>query len=271
MNEKHYANYHSHTYLCGHAQGTILETIIQAKKTGLTILGISEHAPMENLRNVNSRLTKEAYQVYLKELNEGLDYAKGINIKFYKGLEVEYYKHLNVYDEFLNDLDYLVLGHHYIMDNNSYKSTFRLDNIDDIKQYVLEVVEALKTGYFNLLAHPDLCFHNIENPTDEMYELMESIIDTAILYDIPLELNANGIRKSKNKDNNLDYNKFKYPRIKFFEMVAKKKAKVIISSDSHNINDLNDWAVLEAYKFAEKLNLNLIYELNMDYRRKLKD
>ena len=51
-------------------------------------------------------------------------------------------------------------------------------------------------------------------------------------------------------------------------MVAKENAKVIISSDAHSPEQLNDHFIQEAYQFAHNLNLNLINTLNMSYYHK---
>ena len=41
-----YANYHTHTFRCHHANGTEREYIEQAIERGLHTLGFSDHAPM---------------------------------------------------------------------------------------------------------------------------------------------------------------------------------------------------------------------------------
>lgn len=268
MLEKHKNNYHTHTYLCGHATGTPNDLVLEAKKKGLVELGISEHAPMANLKNINSRIKEEDYQTYHKLLAEADKLAKLNNIKLYKGLEIEYYPHLNVYEHYLKELDYLILGQHYIYHNGKYTRSFNFNTIDEIIIYRDSIIEAINTGYFNLICHPDLCYNNIKNPTDEMYEVMRPLIKRAKELDIPLELNANGIRKCLRDNGVIDSSLFKYPRIKFFEMVAEENAKVIISSDSHKVEALLDYAVEECYKIAEELGLNLVYDLDMNYYKK---
>lgn len=270
MIKKHIANYHSHTYLCGHANGSPKDYVLEAIDKNIKELGISEHAPMANLRNRNSRLKEEDYQKYHKLLNEAKTLANIHNINFYKGMEIEYFPHIKVYEDYLKEVDYLILGQHYIIKDGKYKSTYKLNSLEDIKIYKETVIKGLKTGYFNMLCHPDLCFFNIKEPTNEMYEELREVIKVANELKIPLELNANGFRRSKREDNNpnLSYDKLKYPRPKFFKMVKEENAKVIVSSDAHRIKDLNDYAILESYKFAKKYQLNLIYKLNMNYYKK---
>src|SRR5690554_7066699 len=74
------------------------------------------------------------------------------------------------------------------------------------------VMKALKSGYFNMLCHPDLCYFNIDNPTDEMYEALRPVIKLAKELDIPLELNANGIRRAVLEGKVTEFSNIKYPR-----------------------------------------------------------
>lgn len=263
MKNKHKNNYHSHTYLCGHAKGNPIEYVNEAIKNNFESIGISEHAPMAMLRNINSRLTKEDYILYLKLLKEAKEYGSNNGIKVYSGLEIEYYKEFDFYQTFLNELDYLILGQHYIKRDGKYKSAFRFDDFIDVKLYVKAVIDGLESGYFKFLCHPELCLYNLDNYTDEMYDELEKIVDIAIKYDIPLEVNANGIRKSFKEHGKIDYNLFRYPNYKFFEMVSRKNAKVIIQSDAHKVEFTNDWALEEAYKFAQQLGLNVINKIEI--------
>src|SRR5690554_4069556 len=156
MNKKF--NFHGHTYLCGHAGGSPIDYVKEALKRNFSVLGISEHAPMPNLFNKNSRLEMKDYDLYFKLLDEAEDYAKLHGLKFYRAFEIEYFKELDVYEKYLDRVDYLILGQHYIVKNGHLKSTFGLDSLEDIKIYAKTVIEALNTGYFSMLCHPDLCF-----------------------------------------------------------------------------------------------------------------
>src|SRR5690554_1276494 len=251
-------NYHGHTYLCGHAVGNPIDYVNEAIKQELTHLGITEHAPMPNLNHPNVRLSMSDYNLYFSLLEDAKKLADAHHIKFYKGFEIEYFKEIDVYQTYLKDVDYLILGQHFIVKDGQLKSTYTFDSIEDIRIYVDTIIEAIETGYFNLICHPDLCFYNIKNPTPKMYEALRPLIKRAKELDIPLELNANGIRRALYEEYNQDKDNYRYPRKKFFQMVFEEGAKVIVSSDCHNTNSLYDWAMDEAYLFAESLNLNLV-------------
>ncbi|MFA5692660.1 MAG: PHP domain-containing protein [Acholeplasmataceae bacterium] len=135
MENKHDSNYHAHTYLCGHASGIPLDYVKEAIKHNFKEIGMSEHAPMANLVNNNSRMDFKDYDLYLRLLNDAKDLATKNNIKFYKGMEIEYFKNLDVYKKYLKDMDYLILGQHYIVKDNNYKSTYRLTSLEDVIIY----------------------------------------------------------------------------------------------------------------------------------------
>ena len=264
----HHTNYHSHTWLCRHAEGEPIDYLKEAKRTNLNILGISDHAPFQVLYDRGStRMTiSEYYSKYIPMLNRAKEYANQNNIKLYYGLEIEYLPNYDdYYLELFEDMDYLILGQHYIIDeNNKLKSSFGLKTKEQVKIYRDMILEALETNYFSLVCHPELCFYAISNPTDEMYELLRPVIKKCVKLDIPLELNANGIRKVYYRGQDInDYSKYPYPQPKFWQMVKEEGATGIITSDAHQINELNDWAVEKTYEFANNLGIKLITKLQL--------
>lgn len=260
-NEIMKANYHTHMYLCNHAVGTVEDYVKKAIELDFKILGMSDHAPFIFLQDRSVRMGIEDYPVYLKELAEA-EAKYGTQIKIYKGLEIEYFPYQNKhYEHLLTHLDYLTLGQHYIEINNKLKSIYHVRKIEEMEIYVQTVIDAMKTGYFKFISHPDIFLFNQTELTNEMLRLSEELIQAAEKYNIALEINANGIRKEKFKLG--DETRFKYPRKEFWELVKKSKVKTIISSDAHSPKYLFDEAVLEAYKFARDIGVVVEEELDM--------
>lgn len=260
----HNKNYHMHTYLCNHAEGKPIDYVKEALKHNYLELGMSDHIPMKEFVE-SLRMTIEEFPLYLELLDEAKKYAKEHNLKFFKGGEIEYVSNNPIYERYLQDLDYLILGQHYIFKDNEYKSVYRLETYEDIIIYRNTLIEALQTGYFNLLCHPDLCFYNIKNPTKEMYEALRPVVKIAKELNIPIEFNANGIRKAKNKFNSLDEKDYLYPRMDFFKIVKEENAKVHVSADAHYLADLHDYAIEKSYQLINKLGLEVVDNLKMDY------
>lgn len=259
-------NYHSHTYLCRHATDKPIDYVKVALQHGFNYYGVSDHAPMPNLSLLgSSRMLENEYSIYLNDLKEAADFAQG-KLTFYKGLEVEYFDfYHDRYEMFLKDLDYLILGQHYIiLPDGRYLSTYRLTSLEHIIIYRDTLIKALDSGYFNLLCHIGLCFYNIANPTDEMIEALRPVIKRAKALDIPIEINANGFRKALKKGAFIRENA-PYPRADVFKMVKEENANVIIQSDSHSLEDIYDWAIIESRQFVKDLGLKEIHALKMDY------
>ena len=66
------ANYHTHTYRCGHAEGDVGEYAEQAEKAGLRTLGFSDHTPYDfydiGPRSQPMRMSLEEFPGYMDSL-----------------------------------------------------------------------------------------------------------------------------------------------------------------------------------------------------------
>lgn len=255
-------NYHTHMYLCRHASGTIEDYVKEAIRLGFHSLGMSDHAPWKELIDRSVRMHMKDYPVYLRDLEEAIKKYSN-QIKIYKGLEIEYFKNKNShYENLLKDLDYLTLGQHYIEMNGKLISVYRIYSVEELTVYKDTLIEAMKTGYFKFLSHPDLFLFSRKELNEEILSLAEEIIVAAKEHDIPLEINANGIRKGR-----IDVNGeilYRYPRKEFWQLVKKHNAKTIISSDAHQPELLYDEAIEKAYEFSSVLNLTVEEELDFE-------
>ena len=84
-----------------------------------------------------------------------------------------------------------------------------------------------------------------------MANAFEQIVKTAKERDVVLELNANGIR----------YHNFRYPTQLLVDLCKKYNAKVAVSSDCHNPDDLNDEYAVRLYAYALQQKLNVVDKL----------
>lgn len=254
------ANYHTHTYRCKHAIGAEEDYVKSAIDSGLKILGFSDHAPYKfDIGDLRMNIVElEEYIQIVRELEE--KYKNQIQIKC--GLEIEYEpKYLDYYKELLEDykLDYLVLGQHYFTFNNKVYNTFCLDNTDMYVPYAKTIIEAMETGYFKYIAHPDVIYINDCVWDENCENTANLIINYAKENDVILEFNANGIRKGKRIYE--DGERFRYPHIKFWEKVAKTNIRVIINADAHDPAHIWDSYLDYSYEMAKDLGLNLITEI----------
>lgn len=248
-------NYHTHMYLCRHAKGTIDDYIKKAIELNFTEIGISDHAPWEELINRSERMYPNDYKTYKLQLEEAVkNYSNQIKVK--KGLEIEYFKNKDsFYKKYLNEMDYLILGQHYVEVDGELISTYRISSDKELTAYKDQVVEGMKTGYFKILAHPDLFLFSQRELRPSILKICEEIVLAAKENNVLLEINANGIRKGRINVN--DEVVYRYPRKEFFEFAKKHGAKCIISSDAHKPELLLDEAIENALVFSNTLSLKV--------------
>lgn len=240
------SNYHTHNFLCGHAGGTVKDYVESAVRNGLKVIGISDHfaAPIASRSPYITPQTLGSR--YLSQFDEAralfggrIDILSAVEIEYFEGYD-DYYKYL------LDRLDYLVLGQHeFIYKGVRYDSFFDGVNDDNITAYFKSVELGLKSGYFAILAHPDLIFYRCPAITEKMAAAFENTVRTAVDCGVALELNANGIRSHA----------FRYPTDLLIELCQKHNAKVVVSSDCHSPDVLCDEYMLRLYDYAVKKNL----------------
>ncbi len=255
------SNYHTHIYRCQHASGDIEDLCQEAIKKGMHILGISDHMPFPKGYNDWQRMDIDDIDDYISDF-EIAKSKYGNKLELYIGAECEYLPDLDEHCAYLKSkLDYLVFGAHLFLDGDKVKNAYSVNDFEELECYVDTVIMGIKTGYFSAVTHPDVVYYNYTNYGEKEKILFQKLIDTAILYDVALELNANGFRREKKVYNGVE--RYQYPFMPFWEQVAKTKAKVIIGSDCHNPNQLWDEKLPYAYEIADKLGLNVVYKLNL--------
>lgn len=254
------ANYHTHTRRCLHAQGTEEEYVQAAVRSGLSILGFSDHAPYPD-HDFGLRMPYSELDEYLDTI-DALTKVYSTDIILWKSLEIEYLpEYQNYYEDLLTKkhLDYLLLGEHFYRTAAGIENIYNASGTDWYLRYSSAIAEALKTGYFKILAHPDL-FLMGPFVWDKNCDLAaERIIEAAVQTDTILEYNANGFRRGI--QNYPDGNRYMYPDERFWKKVRGSGACVIIGSDCHNPSQVWDSALDQASAYLENLGLNPILSL----------
>ena len=255
-------NFHTHIYLCKHAVGNTENYVKKAINLGYESIGISDHGPiLEHYKEkfYSRRMNfDEYYNIYLKEIEEAKkDFGEQINVL--GAVEIEYYDDmLDIYHNTLKELDYLILGQHNIkLPNGTFKTVYQCNSTEHLELYTDSVIKGLNTGFFSILAHPDIFMMFYQKWDNSAILSAKKIIEASIKNNVLLELNANGIRKGLITTTE-GLRTYKYPRIEFWRLVATyKNAKIIVSDDAHEVHHLKDEATIEAYKIANELKLNI--------------
>ena len=226
------ANYHTHTWRCRHAKGEDEAYVQNAIEGGLRILGFSDHTPYWFPGEYYSsfRMFPEQLQSYV---NSVLDlrrrYEKKIQIHL--GLETEFYPQF--FPELMAHLrdtptEYMILGQHFVGNEaGDWYCGYANADRDILNRYCRQVCQAMETGLFTYLAHPDLIHYT--GPDKEYCQAMLPVIRTAKDCGVPLEFNLLGIREGRH-----------YPDLRFWELVAEENCPVILGLDAHAPAHLND-------------------------------
>lgn len=255
------ANYHTHTYHCRHAGGTPEEYVKTAIENGLDILGFSDHVPYPAKEGFVSgmRMPLSETEKYVAEINE-LRQAYGQKIKIYIGYEAEYFP--EYFDAMLKNIgkygcNYLILGQHYIDSESDGFYSGNLCGEPQLKRYVDQVIEAMKTGMFSYVAHPDLIRYR-ENTAvyrKEMSRLCQASLD----YDVPLEFNLLGFRERRF-----------YPYSEFWKLVSEMGCKTVIGWDTHSPEYAGDRSIYnEALAELKKFGITPVEIIDLKHNGKL--
>ena len=244
-------NYHTHTTRCGHAEGTEEEYILTALRCGYKVLGFSDHTPwayatpgfVSRIRMLPSQL--DDYVLTLRGLRE--KYADKLHIRI--GLEAEYFPaYLGWLREEMErlDIEYLILGCHYDTTDEQDARASRFGGSTSTahgRRYAEQVVEALETGLYRYLAHPDLFLNRVTAFDADAEKACRDICAAAARLDIPLEYNMAGLTLQDRPDGSLGYT-----RDEFWRIAAEYPVKAIVGCDAHAPSELDVVPAIEEKK-----------------------
>ncbi|MDF9825134.1 histidinol-phosphatase (PHP family) [Breznakia sp. PF5-3] len=253
-------NYHTHTTRCNHACGSDEQFVLSAIRGGFKELGFSDHSPWNyspsTYKGSHIRMRLEEFEDYYNSLSHLKEkYKDQISIKI--GLEVEYFpEYMEWLRRFIKEkeLDYIILGNHFHKsDENGPYYGHECDKDKWLRQYAIDAIEALETGLYAYLAHPDLFMRGRTKFDRLAKEVSYQICEACKEMDIPLEYNLAGAEVS-------DYmHVIQYPHPEFWKIAADVGNKVIIGCDAHNYKQLeNEHYWNKALKHIEELGLERV-------------
>lgn len=274
-------NYHTHTKYCNHAEGTVEDYVKSAIECGIGELGMSDHAPIprdfmseeEYLVNCcDENMSNEIAIKYINEIEECKEKYKD-QIKIYSGFETEFVlNHLDFYQDLRNKVDYLNVGIHFFSLGDKIIDTYHDVNYKNVDYYLYSCIEAMKSGLFNTLVHPDLFMYNYYSANGKYRDfdadarrVTKAICEAAIKYNVYLEVNANGIRNSIRKGYTNE-SEWLYPCVEFWKVAKEyKELKIIIGADAHSPKFFFSEYIELAKDFCKRLNLNILEKMEINH------
>lgn len=268
--EKLVTNYHTHTKRCGHAYGEDEDFVLSAIKYGIKELGFSDHISFKNISAPYMRQDRSMLSDYISSISHLKEKYKD-KIKIHLGFEAEYIEeYVEDYKDLLENhsIEYMICGQHcFIKDNKQvFYNSFPHDE-KMIEKYGKDVVKAIQSGLFKYIAHPDLFMNAYRVWDDKAKEVSRKIIEEALKYNVPLEINCNAIRyhyeKHKVSASGRVLENY-YPCVEFWKMVKDYGALGIIGVDAHIEKDFLDGVTEEALFFAKQNGIKLVSFLDIE-------
>ncbi len=261
-------NYHSHTYRCGHADLDMKDEdyIKEYIEMGFEKIAFTDHCPEKNKidKRPNIRMEYEQKNEYIDTIKKLKEKYKN-KIKIEVGYEIEYIpgdeENLR---ELKNEADKIILGQHFIYDNNKNLKYIGQSEFSDeeLIKYSEYIQKAMKLKLPNIIAHPDMYMMNRKEFGKIENEVAKIICESAEKYDIPLEINLNNIfaktyyenRKLNNDSFEKQKEKLKnvfYPCKDFWKVASNYNIKVLYGIDTHHKGQIMLWN--ELIEFAKEI------------------
>ncbi|MEG0996504.1 MAG: histidinol-phosphatase, partial [Clostridia bacterium] len=226
-----FVNYHTHTPRCHHAEGAEEEYVQAAIANGFSTLGFSDHGawPFANGFRSRMRMTVQERAGYEQTVRELAQRYKGqINIRL--GYEYEYFpKYLPYLREVRAQVDYLLLGNHYELDEPSGDYFGAATTAREIRRYVECTIAGMETGLYDCLAHPDLFLNEYPAWDGAAERASRMLCQAAARLRLPLEYNLYGVDKRRRHQSA----GLGYPCDAFWRVAVQSDCDVVIGCDAH--------------------------------------
>lgn len=223
------ADLHTHTLISGHAYGTIREMARAAADAGLSILGLTEHAPgvpgtvdPMYYRNL-SAVPRELYGVHL---------LHGCEINVLGGGK------LSLEQKYIDLLDYAIVGIH----RQCYENEGVVGNTDNL-------IACMRNEKVRFVSHPD------DNTTPLDYP---ALVQAAKEYRVALEVNNSSLRKPQRRVGCVE----NYRTI--LGLCEKYGVSVVVDSDAHDPSAVGDVALAQALLEREQFDPALVVNADED-------
>lgn len=228
-----FSDYHTHTPLCLHAEGTPQEYVQASLKAGLVQYGISDHAPMNEEPFDDWRMKQSDLPLYFEWIDEARRCADGTGLEVLAGLECDWMPGLEPWIEHLrsiHDWDYFIGSVHYLdnrwdFDNPQSLTFWDKTNVEEAwGRYWQLYAQMAATGLFQIMGHADLIRKFGHRPAGDLKPYYMPAIEAIANSGAAVELNTTGWYKPCAEQ---------YPSQEFLTLACEAGVPLVINSDSH--------------------------------------
>lgn len=228
-------DYHTHTYRCGHAVGTMDEYIEAAITRGIGEIGLTDHLYLYFAdaadRNPEWAMPEESFDQHYREMLAAREKYRGriagrvsVEADFVAGHEETLRAILSRYE-----FDYVLGSVHFMdgwmIDAPEHAHRYREERIAEVyRRYFGNLEKAMRLGLFDVIAHFDLPKKFGYVPEESIEEAVASALDVAKECDVALEISTAGLRKPIREI---------YPSPYIVREMRKREIPIVLSSDCH--------------------------------------
>lgn len=228
--ENRLPDYHIHTPLCGHAGGELEDYVLAAIEAGLPEMGFADHLPLFHIEDPSLCMSHEDLPYYIEQVTHLQDKHADYPVRL--GIEADYIRaHLDDVADVLAryEFDYIYGSVHFVggwgFDQSRFKFEFERRDINDIyREYFGLVMEAARTGLFDIMTHLDVVKKYGHRPTEDMTDLYNEVGKTLSKSGVAIELNSSGLSRPVGEI---------YPGLDLLKIVRSHGVPITFGSDSH--------------------------------------
>ncbi len=226
-------DYHTHTYLCCHAEGTVTQYVDVAVAKGLKEIGFADHFPLSFMDvEPKAPVTMKAGEIelYLKMVAEA---AARDDITVKTGIELDYIPGKTAeLSPILQKLPFdYIIGSIHFMDDWDFSHPYFAHEYEErplsevFSRYFSLVIEACRTGLFDIVGHVDVIKKFGYRPDKELLlkyyrEVASVLAETGVC----LEVNTSGLDAPVKEI---------YPARELIEYCLAEKVNITLGSDAH--------------------------------------
>jgi histidinol-phosphatase (PHP family) len=219
-------DYHMHT-LFSDGKAATEDYLIAAEEAGIREIGFSEHLNLfvPGQQSCMDPDRTEEYITTIRKLSvnqKKISIRAGLEVDYFPGKENDIYKYISGLD-----LDNVIGSVHYMGDTtvDSRPEFYAGKNIDDVyRDYFTMVIEAVKSGLFDIIGHCDLVRIYNFKPSFNPEPLYRELSSAMKKHDVAFEVNTNGRNRPLG-----DF----YPDRNFLHLFRERNVPVCVNSDSH--------------------------------------
>lgn len=225
------ADYHLHTPLCQHAEGSPEEFFASAARKAIPEICFTDHLPSHHGYDPDIRMTMAQFPSYRRMIRRLQKKPPPPNVIF--GIESDYYDRC---EPFLQDwlprqeFDLVIGSVHYLgtwaFDNPAYLDQWKTVDIASVWQRYFDTLRRMvTTGLFDVVGHLDIpkkFGHRLKDR--DLRRMVNPVLDSIAGQGMVLELNTSGLRRAIAEQ---------YPTLEVLQLARQRAIPLCFGSDAH--------------------------------------